>query len=159
MLTSIAIIIAFMGLFLAWRAGRKNSELQERIAQVNSRVYNLRREMQEAQKKTEQELMSLKFQVLKAQGELKVTPEMKMNEIVAVHPQAQQVLAGFHLGGCSSCSFDPRQSLGEVAAVNGRPLEPILAALNTLVLESSNSNGHMPPERLKTPNIVLVDNY
>jgi len=155
MLTYIAITIALIALFLVWRGGRKQSELQERIAQVNSRVYNLRHEMQESQEKAEQELMSLKFQVLKAQGELKVTPEMKMNEIVAVHPQAQQVLAGFHLGGCSSCSFDPRQSLGEVAAINGRPLEPILAALNTLVLEGGNGHGDIPPERLKTPNIQL----
>ncbi len=153
MLTYIALALGLIGLFMAWRAGRKNNELQERIAQVNSRVYNLRREMQEAQEKAEQEVMALKFQLLQTQGELKVTPEMKMNEIVAIHPQAQQVLAGFHLGGCSSCSFDPRQSLGEVAAINGRELEPILVALNTLVAE--NSNGFVSPERLKTPNIQL----
>jgi TolA-binding protein len=96
MLTYIALVLGIIGLFMAWRAGRKNSELQERIAQVNSRVYNLRREMQEAQEKAEQEVMTLKFQLLKAQGELKVTPEMKMSEIVAIHPQAEQVLAGFH---------------------------------------------------------------
>ncbi|NJN98128.1 MAG: hypothetical protein HC875_30610 [Anaerolineales bacterium] len=154
LLTYIALAIGLIGLFLAWHAGRKNGELQERIAQVNSRVYNLRRELQEAQEKAEQEMIALKFQLLKVQGELKVTPEMKMSEIVAVHPQAQQVLAGFHLGGCSSCSFDPRQSLGEVAAVNGRELEPILVALNGLIVES-NGNGAVSPEKLKTPNIQL----
>lgn len=155
MLTYIALALGLIGIFMAWRANRKNSELQERIAQVNSRVYNLRREMQESQEKAEQELMALKFQLLKAQGELKVTPEMKMNEIVAIHPQAQQVLAGFHLGGCSSCSFDPRQSLGEVVAVNGRDIQPILVALNSLMAEGSNDNGFVSPERLKTPNIQL----
>lgn len=154
LLTYIALMIGLIGLFMAWRAGRKNSELQERIAQANSRVYNLRREMQEAQEKAEQEMTALKVQLLKATGELKITPEMKMSEIVAVHPQAQQVLAGFHMGGCSSCSFDPRQSLGEVAAVNGRELEPILVALNSLVVES-NGNGFVSPEKLKTPNIQL----
>lgn len=155
MLTYIALTIGLIGIFIAWRAGRKNSELQERIAQVNSRVYNLRREMQEIQEKAEQDIMALRFQLLKAQGELKVTPEMRMNEIVAIHPQAQQVLAGFHLGGCSSCSFDPHQSLGEVAAVNGRDIQPILVALNSLVAASDNGNGFVSPERLKTPNIQL----
>lgn len=155
MLTYIALILGGIALFSAWRMGRKNSELQERIAQVNSRVYNLRREMQESQEKAEQELMALRFQLLKIQGELKVTPEMKMNEIAAIHPQAQQVLAGFHLGGCSSCSFDPHQSLIEVAAVNGRDLQPILVALNSLVAENGNGNGVVSPERLKTPNIQL----
>jgi hypothetical protein len=155
MLTYLALIIGLIGIFIAWRANRKNSELQERIAQVNSRIYNLRREMQESQEKAEQDLMALKFQLLKTQGELKVTPEMKMNEIVAIHPQAQQVLAGFHLGGCSSCSFDPHQSLGEVVAVNGRDIQPILVALNSLVADSSNDGGFVSPERLKTPNIQL----
>jgi TolA-binding protein len=155
MLTYIALAAGLIGIFVAWRANHKNGELQERIAQVNSRVYNLRREMQESQEKVEQELMTLRFQLLKAQGELKVTPEMKMNEIVAIHPQAQQVLAGFHLGGCSSCSFDPHQSLAEVAAVNGRDIQPILVALNSLVAEGSNGNGFVSPERLKTPNIQL----
>ena len=154
MLVYIAVAIGLIGVFMAWRTGRKNSELQERIAQVNSRVYNLRREIQESQEKAEHEMMQLKFELLKARGELKVTPEMKMSEIVAIHPQAQQVLAGFHLGGCSSCSFDPRQSLSEVTAVNGRPVEPILFALNTLITES-NGNGAVSPERLKTPNIQL----
>ena len=155
LLTYIALAFGLIAIFMAWRAGRKNSELQERLAQVNSRVYNLRREMQEAQEKAEQEVMTLKFQLLKAQGELKVTPEMKMSEIMVIHPQAPQILAGFHLGGCSSCSFEPHQSLGEVVAVNGRELEPILVALNTLVGETGNGHGPVPPDRLKTPNIQL----
>lgn len=154
MLTYLALAVGIIAIFMAWRTGRKNSELQERIAQVNSRVYNLRREMQESQEKAEYEMMQLKFELLTAKGELKVTPDMKMSEIVAIHPQAQQVLAGFHLGGCSSCSFDPRQSLSEVTAVNGRPVEPILLALNTLIAES-NGNGAVSPERLKTPNVQL----
>lgn len=82
MLTYIALTIGLMGLFMAWRTGRKNSELQERIAQVNSRVYNLRREMQESQEKAEQELIALKFQLLKAQGELKITPEIDRKSVV-----------------------------------------------------------------------------
>lgn len=154
-LTYLALAVGLMGIFLAWRIGRKNSELQERIAQVNSRVYHLRREIQENQEKFEHDLMTLKFQVLKAQGDLKVTPEMKMSEILAFHPQAEQVLAGFHLGGCSSCSFDPRQSLGEVTAVNGREVEPILLALNSLVAENSNGHELVSSDQLKTPNVQL----
>ena len=151
----VALAIGLIGLVMAWSANRKNNDLKERIAQVNSRVYNMRREMQEAQEKAEQEMMALKFQLLKVQGELKVTPEMKMGEIMAIHPQAEQVLAGFHLGGCSSCSFDSRQTLGEVAAVNSRDVQPILVALNSLVIESSNGNDLVSPDKLKTPNIQL----
>jgi hypothetical protein len=75
-----------------------------------------------------------------------------------MHPQAQQVLAGFHLGGCSSCFVDDNQSLSEAAAVNGRELEPILMALNTLIAENGANgaaNSAVSPEQLKTPNIEL----
>ena len=55
MLTYVALILAAFGLVLAWGSNRKNTELRERIAQVNSRVYNLRREMQEAQEQQDRQ--------------------------------------------------------------------------------------------------------
>ena len=149
----IAIVLGIVGLLMAWRANRKNVELKERIADANSRVYNLRREQAEQQEQSSQELMTLKFEILKLQGDLKVTPDMQIGQILQIHPQTQQILAGFHIGGCSSCAVDDRQSLGEAVAINGRELEPILAALNTLVAEGGN--GTVAPERLRTPNVQL----
>lgn len=151
----IAIILGVVGLVMAWRATRKNKALKERIAQANSRAYNLRRELVDAKEQAEQELMTLKFELLKLQGDLKITPDMKIGEILQIHPQAQHVLAAFHIGGCSSCYVDDRQSLNEAVAVNGRELEPILAALNALIAESDNGNGVVAPERLRTPNVQL----
>jgi iron-sulfur cluster repair protein YtfE (RIC family) len=97
----------------------------------------------------------LKFEILKLQDDLKVVPEMRIGEIIAAHPQAQQVLAGFHIGGCASCYVDEQQTLAEAVAVNGRELEPLLVALNTLVAENADGNGQVSQERLKTPNIQL----
>lgn len=154
MMVYAALALGMLGILMAWFTSRQSNELKEKIAQANSRVYNLRRELAEAQEKAEQSLTMLKFEILKAQGDLKVTPEMKIGEIMMLHPQAQQVLAGFHIGGCASCYVDDRQSLGEAVAVNGRELEPILAALNTLIVES-NGNGIVAPERLQTPNVQL----
>jgi hypothetical protein len=153
--TYIALTIGLIGLLMAWRANAKNKDLQERIARTNSRVYDLRRELLEIQQTAQQETMQLKFQLLKLQGELKVTPDMKISEIVALHPQAEQVLAGFHLGGCASCATDPGQSLSEAIGVYGRELEPILVALNTLIADGENGHETVPPERLKTPNVQL----
>jgi len=105
----VALLLAFIGILMAWGANRKNKDLRERIAQTNSRIYNLRREMQETQEKAEQDRASLKFEILKLQGDLQVTSETKIGEVTAMHPQAQQVLAGFHLGGCSSCFVDDKK--------------------------------------------------
>jgi TolA-binding protein len=151
----VALGVGLIAILMAWQANRKNKELNERIAQTNSRIYNLRRENQEIQANTEQQLASLKFEILKLQGNLKITPETRIGELRLIHPQAPQLLAGFHLGGCASCSVDDTQSLAEAAAVNGRELQPILVALNTLVAESGNGNSQVSPERLRTPNVQL----
>ena len=152
----IALVLGLVGILMAWNANKKNKALNERIAQTNSRVYNLRRELQEALEQAGQEQLALKFEIMKLQGDLQITPQMKIGEVMAIHPQAQQVLAGFHLGGCSSCYVDDKQTLAEAAAVNGRELEPILVALNTLVAQGgSGSNSSAVPEPLKVPNIQL----
>ncbi len=153
MLTYVAILIGVMALAVAWRANKKNAELKERLAQANSRIYHLRRDIEEKAEEAEKQRMFLKFELLKLKGDLKITPEMRVGEVVAAHPQAQAVLAGFHIGGCSSCSVDDRQTLGEAVAVNGRDIEPVLAALNTLVADSGN--GHAAADSLKMPNIQL----
>jgi hypothetical protein len=155
MLMYVALALGLIGILMAWSANRKNKDLRERIAQINSRFYRLRREMQEAQEETERQMMALKFGLLKLQGDLKVTPEMKIGEIMAIHPQVQQMLAGFHLGGCASCMVDDQQTLAEAVAVNGRELEPILVALNTLIAESGNGNSPVSSEQFKTPNVEL----
>jgi len=151
----LALALGLVGILMAWSANRKNKALNERIAQTNSRVYTLRREIQEKQEQAAQEIMALKFELLKLKGDLKVTPQTRIGELALMHPQAMQVLAGFHLGGCASCGIDERQSLAEAAAVNGRELEPILVALNNLVGESANGNGQVAPDRLRAPNVQL----
>ena len=44
-----------------------------------------------------------------------ITPEMKMEEILRLFPSAQRALfQRYHVGGCSSCAFQPTDTLSEV---------------------------------------------
>jgi len=150
----VASLLGFLGLFMAWLANRRNKDLTEQVERVNSRVYHLRQALEEAQEKANQEHMALKYEILQLKGDLKITPEMQIGEIISIHPQAQQLLAGFHIGGCSSCSVDNTQSLNEAVSQNGRAIEPILMALNTLINES-NGQPTPPQKPLKVPNVQL----
>ena len=153
MITYIALLLSVIAVFIGWNANKKHKELKERLAQTNSRVYHLRREIEDKLEAAHKEHLKLKFELLKLSGKLEITPEMKIEEVIASPPQAQQILAGFHLGGCSSCLVDDNQTLGEAVAVNGRELEPVLVALNTLVAENGHGNGTLSPEQIKTPNV------
>jgi hypothetical protein len=147
------LVLALLGLLMAWRTSRKQKVLTERISQLNSRIYQTRREMLEAQEKTHHDLTALKFDWLKSQGKLQVTPDMTLDEVLMVHPMAGQVLASFHIGGCSSCAVDGSTRLDRAVASSGQTVEPIIAALNNLITKSQN--GTLPEEVLKTPNMQL----
>ena len=52
-----------------------------------------------------------------AQG---VTAESTMREVLEVFPGAQRALfRRYHIGGCSSCAFQPEETLAQVCARNG----------------------------------------
>jgi hypothetical protein len=70
---------------------------------------------------------------------------MSVREVIALHPQAQEVLAGFHLGGCSSCAVDPDASLADVCRQSGVDVGLVLANLNNL-------DGERP---VRLPNITF----
>jgi hypothetical protein len=146
--------IALVAVFMAWQANRKNKYLTERIGQLNSRIFKTRQELLEAQEKTRHDLTALRIELLKSQGTFKVTGDMPVEEVLMIHPLADQVLGSFHIGGCSSCAVDGNQRLDLAVASSGQPLEPVLVALNRLLTDEQN--GNLSAERLKTPNVELT---
>jgi hypothetical protein len=64
------------------------------------------------------------------------------------------VLAGYHIGGCASCAVDGSLSLDEAVVTSGGQLEPLLVALNGLVVEGSD--GMVPEEESRIPNVQLA---
>lgn len=56
-------------------------------------------------------------------------PNLTMREVLAHFPGAQRALfRRYHIGGCSSCGFQPTETLGEICARNGGlPVEEVAA--------------------------------
>ena len=53
--------------------------------------------------------------------EMAVSAESRMSEVLRVFPGAQRALfRKYHIGGCSSCGFDPNETLGQVCARNNQ---------------------------------------
>jgi hypothetical protein len=79
---------------------------------------------------------------------------MTVREAQLVHPQVQQVLAGFHLGGCSSCAVDPDDTLAEICAGQGQDLNLLIQNLN-LLLDGGNGHNGAALQPVKIPNVEL----
>jgi rhodanese-related sulfurtransferase len=62
-----------------------------------------------------------------------LTPEMPMSELLAALPGARRALfARYHIGGCSSCGFQPQETLAAVCARNDNlPVDEVIAHLQT----------------------------
>lgn len=53
-------------------------------------------------------------------SEANITPESPMSDVLAAYPGAQRALfRRYHIGGCSSCGFQPTETLAQVCARNG----------------------------------------
>lgn len=51
---------------------------------------------------------------------MNITAQSAMREVLAAYPGAQRALfRKYHIGGCSSCGFQPTETLGQVCARNG----------------------------------------
>ena len=54
-----------------------------------------------------------------AVNESEITANTRMADVLAQFPGAQRALfRKYHIGGCSSCGFDPNETLGQVCARN-----------------------------------------
>ncbi|HLU39491.1 MAG TPA: hypothetical protein VK081_08905 [Planctomycetota bacterium] len=53
-----------------------------------------------------------------------------LDRVLAVAPQAREVLMRFHIGGCHHCGFEAADTVRKVAEDNGIPPAVLLAALN-----------------------------
>jgi rhodanese-related sulfurtransferase len=55
-----------------------------------------------------------------SQNTTSITAETTMQELVSFFPGAQRALfRGYHIGGCSSCGFQPDETLAQVCERNG----------------------------------------
>jgi hybrid cluster-associated redox disulfide protein len=74
---------------------------------------------------------------------------MKIGDAIAVEPRVREVLAQFHLGGCSSCAINEEHTIEQASVSYGVNLEHLMAALEGL------GNGQVPASPPSGPGRLL----
>ena len=62
----------------------------------------------------------------------KFTADMTIMDAQSLHPRAKEVFAGYHLGGCSHCAISEFETIEQVCAGYGVPVNDLLDVLNGL---------------------------
>lgn len=123
---------------IALMAHRRGSSLEREIEFVRRRNQDRVYELSDEIEKLTAEVRTLRARV-HASGELRFTPNLLIDELDDIHPDATSVLASFQIGGCGgcggscSCGGGQAATLAEAAAEKGLDVNQVLAALNALL--------------------------
>ncbi len=130
--TTIALLIAITALGWGAYTYRRMRQLSERLENSRSSQFRFADQAREQIEALETELRSVKNQLRAAQGGGLYYADMTMEEALNLDPRVQQVLGGFHIGGCDSCAVSPDETLERAAMLNNQDPDKVLTALNKL---------------------------
>ena len=158
-LSIVALVVALLAMAYAWKLNRELDTARGRLDRYNRALFNAEEAIRTLRAELQTTRSEWRTELLKRTGDARFAPEMTVREAQMLHPQAQQILAGYHLGGCSSCAVDGDDTLAAICQANGLAPATLLTDLNRL-LESSrpgdgeHQNGlHLQP--VKIPNVHL----
>jgi hypothetical protein len=151
----IALLAALGAAAYAWTLGLELQTVTRRLDRYNRALFDANDEIRRLSETVAATTAQLRVELQRRTGTLEFTPEMTVREAQLLHPQAQQILAGFHLGGCSSCAVEPDETLAQVCAQNGVDVRTLVGNLNLLTAGPVSSNG--APALVKLPNVQLIE--
>ena len=151
----IALIVAAVALGFAWKLNSELATATRRLDRYNKALFDANDEMRRLREKVEDETAQLRVALRRQQG-VAFTPEMTVREVLMMHPQAEQVLASFHLGGCSHCAVEPNDTLVHACREHGVDLQTLVGNLNLLTGNGQQAGGgNGAPQLVKLPNVAL----
>jgi hypothetical protein len=160
MLAWLALLVALVAIGYAWKLQQELTTITRRLDRYNRVLFDtgdeLRRLREELAETTAQLRVEIKRRGSGQSNEPLFQPTTTIREAGLLHPQAQQLMAGLHLGGCSSCAVEPEMTLAQACAEHNVDLANLLQNLNLLVGGNNGGAAERPP-LLKLPNIEIVE--
>jgi hybrid cluster-associated redox disulfide protein len=152
----IAVAVAAVALGLVWKLGGELATATRRLDRYNKALFDANDEIRRLRQEVEEEVATVRVALRQQQGAMAFTPDMTVREVLMVHPQAEQVLASFHLGGCSHCAVEPGERLADACQEHGVDLQMLVGNLNLLTQGRQQAGaGNGVPQLVKLPNVAL----
>lgn len=155
MIAVLALLLAGGALVYAWMLQQGLNQATRRLDRYNRALFDAADEIRRLREEHSQQLAVLRGETARLAGHAAFSPEMTVREVHALHPQAQEVLAGYHLGGCSSCAVNPDDRLDHIARASGIDVAEIVQTLNGLFPADGVLKTNGDVARVKLPNIQL----
>jgi hypothetical protein len=132
---------------------RRTRDLEIRLDNLRTSHSRLASHSRERLETLERDLISMRHQLRLLQRDGKLfQPDLTIEQALELDPRAADVLAAFHIGGCSSCAVSPTDTLEHAATANGQDAVQLLAVLNRL---GADQGGAVLAELERRPNVQL----
>lgn len=148
-----ALLIGLGALAYAWKLQQELGIVTRRLDRYNRALFDANDELRRLRETLTETAAELRVAIKRSAADPLFEPSMTIREIQLLHPQAQQIMAGLHLGGCSSCAVDLDATLARACAEQGVELDQVLQNLNLLADASGLSGNSDAP--VKVPNVEL----
>ena len=153
-LAGIAFLLALLAVGYAWKMQQEMTQVTRRLDRYNRALFDANDEIRRLREDLAANTAQLRVEQMQQTADLRQTPEITLREYQKLHPQTGQVLAGFHLGGCSNCAVEPDDTLVKLSADHNIDMQQLLASLNLLVQSDQSQNGN-GVQLVKLPNVAL----
>ncbi|GIW08288.1 MAG: hypothetical protein KatS3mg060_3093 [Dehalococcoidia bacterium] len=135
------VMLLAVGVAALW-AFRRTTTLEKEIAYVRRRANDQIDDLTDEVEKLQREIRLLRA-IVRSGGTLRFTPDLRVDELADIHPDAPAVLASFHIGGCQSCAVDGNETLAAAVQAKGANLDQVLAALNALLTPDNAARAEL----------------
>lgn len=154
-LTIIALLVGLAALVYAWLVRQDLDKATRRLDRYNRALYDASDQIRRLEESQAASVAELRAEIAHSSGKAAFRPAMSVRESYALHPQAQEILAAYHMGGCSSCAVEMDDTIAQVCANAGVDVGQVIGDLNVL-LAGQPANGHTNGvQRVKLPNLSL----
>jgi hybrid cluster-associated redox disulfide protein len=129
MITVLVVLIGCVALGIAAITFFRQRFLRDALRDAQRRLYLAQARLNELESTVQKELQALRSMMQRQSGGPLFVPSMKIAEAIAIDPRIRDVLAQFHLGGCSSCAINEEHTIEQAAMSYGVDLDRLMAAL------------------------------
>jgi hybrid cluster-associated redox disulfide protein len=128
--------------------------LRDALRDAQRRLYLAQARLHELESTVQKELQTLRGLMQRQSGGPLLESGMKIADAIAINPRIRDILAQFHLGGCSSCAINEEHTIAQAAMSYGVDLDRLMAALTVL------SPGQEPlPSTSRRSNLLQLTEF
>jgi len=145
----LVVLLMLCALGVATMPWFRQRSLREALHEAMRRLYFAQARLNELESTVQKDMQLLQGMIQRQSAGLVIDPSMKIAEAIAIEPRMHDVLAQFHLVGCSSCGINGEDTIEQAAMPHGVDLGHLMASLTAL------NHGQEPLPR-QTPHKALL---